>query len=213
MDNWLPWLDYRGMTQEKLLIIGDLVRRVRGEAVEDHRPEKFETNWSLGVRQYERTEGALTWASHEYSWLTIVSGAGGGAVQYVFAISGHSIRFCRGDEEEIAARYQAPCFPELQHQQQLFGQRTSNGRWLRLVIKNAGDGRPEHIWLMELDGETGSLLRGYEIPELSHTTTVTDFAPPPVQPVAIPPVSAEAAEDLDASEGRDAKTKTGSHVE
>ena len=51
MDTWLPEADYPGITQDRLLIVGAIVRDTRSEALDDHRPDKWETNWSLGVRQ------------------------------------------------------------------------------------------------------------------------------------------------------------------
>jgi hypothetical protein len=213
MDIWLPWLDYPGITQEKLLIVADLVRRIRDEALDDHRPEKWETNWSLGTRQYERTEGAITWATQQYSWLTVLAGASGGPSQYVFAITGHAIRFCRGDEEEIAARYQSPCFPELQQQQSMFGPDALNGRSLRLVIKNNADGRVDSIWIMEADEAVESPVRGFLIPPLPENTKIAEFAPPTEKPVELPPVTAEPEDDAAADSEKDSKKKTGSDDE
>ena len=192
------YLEYPGITLNRLLIVADIVRRVRNEAMDDHRPERFETNWSLGVRQYERTEGALTAASQsqDYPWLTVLAGANGGAAQYVFAIGGHAVRFCRGDEVEVARRYQTPCFPEIE-QRMLYDDEPNANRWLRLVIENTPEGRPDNIWLMEIDGDTGETTRAFLIPEVAGTGVVTEFMPPPEPPVPIPPVSAEIAEGFD----------------
>jgi hypothetical protein len=194
------YLEYPGVTLSRLLILADIVRRVRNEAVDDHRPERFETNWSLGARQYERTAGALTGASMEYPWLTVVAGASGGAVQYVFAIGGHCVRFCRGDEIEVARRYQSPCFPEIE-QRMLFGDEPNANRWLRLVIDNTPEGRPDSLWLMEIDGDTGETTRAFLIPEVVGPAVVTEFVAPPEPPVVIPPVSAEIADGIAADVG------------
>ena len=206
MQVW-PFTDYHGITPDRLLVVGAQIRDVRNEAVDDHRPAKWETNWSLGVRQYERTCGALTWASNKFPWLTVVSG-GLGAVQYVFAIGGHPIRFCRGDEEEIAARYQQPCFPELVQQQTFFG--SPQGRWLRIAIENGPECRPAVIRLMEIDAD-GVPVRSHVIPEVAVTTTITPFTPPFEPPVQIPPVVAEATED--AEQQNQEEDKTGSDEE
>src|SRR4051812_17145089 len=100
-DAWLPWLSYPGLTQDKILIIADIVRQARIGAAEDHHPEKFETNWSLGVRGYERTCGQLTWAQQEYPWVRVVSGASGGPVHFVMSVTGHAMRFYRGSPDDI----------------------------------------------------------------------------------------------------------------
>ena len=206
MQTW-PFTDYPGITPDRLLVVGARIRDVRNEAVDDHRPAKWETNWSLGVRQYERTCGALNWASNEVPWLTVVSG-GLGAVQYVFAIGGHPIRFCRGDEEEIAARYQQPCFPEIAQQQTFFG--SSQGRLLRIAIENGPECRPAVIRLMEIDAD-GVPVRSHMIPEVAATTTITPFTQPSEPPVQIPPVVAEATED--AKQQNQEEDKTGSDEE
>src|SRR5436190_19409456 len=94
---WTPWDTYPGLTQDRLITVGDMIRTAREETADDHRPDKFETNWSLGVRGFERTCGALTWAQQEHSWLSVVSGAGGGPVHYVITIGGHPVRFFKGE--------------------------------------------------------------------------------------------------------------------
>ena len=206
MPTW-TFTDYPGITPDRLLVVGARIRDVRNEAVDDHRSAKGETNWSLGVRQYERTCSALSWASIEFPWLTVVSG-GLGAVQYVFAIGGHPIRFCRGDEEEITARYREPCFPEMIQQQTFFG--SSQGRWLRIVIENGPECRPAVIRLMEIDAD-GVPVHFYVIPEVTVTTTITPFTPPSEPPVQIPPVVAEATDD--AEQQNQDEDKTGSDDE
>ena len=207
MTTW-TFTDYPGITPDRLAVVGARIRDVRNEAADDHCPATGETNWSLGVRQYERTCNALTRASTKSPWLTVVSG-GLGALQYVFAIGGHPIRFCRGDEEEIAARYQRPCFPEIIHQQALFG--NLQGRRLRITIENGPECRPAVIRLMEIDAH-GAPVRSYVISdEVAVTTTVITFTPPSEQPVQILPVVAEATDD--AEQQNQEEDKTGSDDE
>ncbi len=210
MDTWHPPLTYPGITLERLLLVADIIRVAREDAVEDHRPEKWETNWSLGVRQYERTCGSITWASQEYHWLRVLSGAGGGAVQYVFSIGGHPIRFCRGGPEDVPERYRQPCFPELEQQLALFeiDGALPQGRCLRIAIENAPSGRPTNIYLDELDEATGQPINHYLIPGLGRSTTVTEFVQP-VPAVDIPPVSAEPTESEVGKKSRE-QEKTGS---
>ena len=128
---------------------------------------------------------------------------GVGPVQYVFAIGGHPIRFCRGDDDEIAARYQQPCFPEMYYQQALFG--SSQGRWLRVAIENGPHCRPVVIRLMEIDAD-GIPVRSHVIPEVLATTTIIPFATPSEPPAHIPPVIAEATADAEQHGMEEAKT-------
>jgi hypothetical protein len=214
MNTWAPELDYPGITFDRLLVVGDIIRTSRASACDDHRPERWETNWSLGVRQFERMNGDLNWASKDYPWLRVIAGFGGGPVQFVFTIGDQAIRVCRGDAEEIAERYQEPTFPELVQQQILVAlDKTSpTGRFLRIAVENDAHGAPEHIYLVEVDEETGKPIRSFLIPALAATTTVTDFAPP-VPPVDIPPVSAEPIENEDEQQQNNSKKKTGSDDE
>jgi hypothetical protein len=202
--DWLS--EYPGLVVDRLLVAGDIVRVAREGACEDHRPEKGEGPWSLGVSGYERTNAALTLASQEYPWLVVTNGAGGGPVQFVFTIAGHPVRVCRGDADEVPPRYQHPCLPELFDMEGVPDD-TPVGRFLRLVVENAPDGSPLHIYLHEMDEETGQPVRSYLIPQVAHSTTVTEFMPPSEPPVMLPPVEAEPIE------AEEPKKKTGSDDE
>jgi hypothetical protein len=189
---WLPWTDYPGVTQERLLFVGDIIRIARQDAVDDHRPIKGETNWSLGVRCYERTCYALAVASQQYSWLVITCGAGGGPVHFVMTIGGHPVRFCKGEPDDVPPRYQQLSLPEMAQQALLgFDTDVPQGRGLRIMITNDVDGMPSDIHLVEVDDMTKGVTNVYLIPAIASTTTFATFAPPPVPPVTIPPVSAE----------------------
>lgn len=209
------WLsDYPGVTVERLLLLADIVRVAREGATDLHRPEDGETNWSLGVRGFERTNTAITWATQEYPWLAVVNGAGGGPVQFVFTIGGHPIRVCRGDADEVPLRYQQPCIPELVEQQCLL-QIDGNipaGRCLRLVVENGADGNPLHIYLHEIEDETGNPVRSFLIPKLAPSVNVTEFTPQ-AEPAEIPPVEAEPADSEAETEDANKKKKTGSDDE
>src|SRR5262245_19816804 len=113
-DLWLPWETYEGLTQERLLKIGDIIRTARTEALEYHQPAKGETLWSLGVRQFERMNRAILESTQQHPWLHVIAGHGGGPCQFVFTIGGHAVRVCRGDDEDVASRYQEPCLPEIE---------------------------------------------------------------------------------------------------
>jgi len=193
---WLPWNDYPGLTRERLLIVGDIIRDARGEAADDHRPDKYETNWSLGVRGYERTCGAISWSVQEHPWLSVVSGAGGGPVHFVMTIGGHPVRFYRGEPDEIPARYQQPSLPEVVELQRALAidSNLPEGRCLRIAIDNDATGRPSAIYLVEIDEELATPTNVYLIPELEQSGTVAEFARP-IPPAEIPPVTAEAIED------------------
>jgi hypothetical protein len=212
VEPWLPWNEYPGLTQDRLLIVGDIIRTARADALKDHRPEKFETNWSLGVRQFERTNGSITWKTQEYPWLTVIAGEGGGPVQYVFCIGGHPIRVCRGDEEDVANHFRTACQPELDQQLLLFALDTViyEGKFLRIVIENDAKGIPLNIYLVQMDDDTGKPIQSYLIPVLAAmpAASVAEFAPQ-ADGVELPPVTAEPVEEAETA-GQEVKKKTGS---
>jgi hypothetical protein len=195
------------------MIAGDIIRIAREEAVDDHRKEKGESNWSLGCRQHERTNFAIGMARQQYPWLMVVAGFGTGPQEFVFAISGHPIRVCKGEHDEIPPRFQEPCFPELQQQQLLAAleQVPVEKRILRVVVENDGEGAPDDIYLVEVDEDTGEPLRWFLIPPLANTGLVAPFLKQ-VPPVNIPRVVAEAVDDIASSAedttatGREKKT-------
>ena len=205
---WKPWNDYLGLTLNRLLRVADLIRAARDGVADDHRPEMYEGNWSLGVRGYERTCGTLTWATQTYEWLNVVSGSGGGPVHFVMSIAGHAVRFYHGSPENVPERYRQASFPELLEQQralELDGD-LPLGRSLRIAIENDEYGHPESIFLIEVSEDTGLTTNTYLIP-LPSRGTVAPFATTNEPPASIPPVSAEPVDDQD--EGSTEGTKTG----
>ena len=194
--SWQPSKQYPGLTLDRLVCVGDLIRTARDGAADDHRPEMYESNWSLGVRCYERTCGTLSWATQEHEWLNIVTGTGGGPVHFVMSIGGHAVRFYRGSPENIPERYRQPSFPELLEQQHAL--ELDGGlplcRSLRIAIENDEDGRPESIYLVEISDDTGIATNTFLIPLPSHVA-VAPFGAANEPPVNIPAVSAEPVDD------------------
>jgi hypothetical protein len=208
--NWEPWIDYSGVTVERLMLVANVIRLARDAAADDHHPLKGETNWTLGVSAYERTCFALFNASQELPWLTIEVGGSGGPVQFVFAVDGHPIRFCHGEPDDIPSRYQQPILPELLTQLKLaLEEQPPAGRFLRMTISNDADGRPANIYLAEMDQGEAEPLNIYLIPPMEGSVAI--FAPT-VPPAALPPVVAEAADATESVENSEPaqETKTGS---
>ena len=203
---WKPWNDYPGLTLERLLCIGEVIRTARDGAADDHRPEMHESNRSLGVRSYERTCGTLVWAAVQYDWLTVVTGNGGGPVHFVMTMGGHAVRFYRGSPESVPERYRQRSFPELIQQQQALelDDNLPLGRSLRIAIENDEDGHPESIYLVEIS-DAGDATNIFLIP-LPGQVTIASFGSEP--PANIEPVSAEPVDDHQEEDG----TATGSDV-
>src|SRR6267378_5374948 len=94
-----PWTKYPSLTQDRLIIVANLIRDVRHEAVLAHEPGRGDTNWGLGTRVYERTCFKLTSVAPEYSeWLFILPETKG--LQFSFAIGSVPFRFYRGKPDE-----------------------------------------------------------------------------------------------------------------
>lgn len=211
-DDWLPWIDYPDLTRQRLLVIGDLIRQAREGAADDHHPEKYETNLTLGISGFERTRGTLSWARSRLPWLTVVSGSEGGPVPFVFAVGRHPLRLYPGDPDEVPDRYSQKTFPEewQNAQARKWGLEPCDGLCLRIAIPHTHDGRPDRIYLVEFDEEAQAVRRMYLIPRVAGSGTVTDFTPPLVPPVEIPKVQAEPVDDLGVPERGG---KTGSNDE
>ena len=211
--SWQPWNQYPGLTLERLVCVADLIRNARDGVADGHHPEMGEGNWSLGVRGYERTCWAITWATETHEWLNVVTGSEGGPVHFVMSIGGHAVRFYHGSPDSVPGRYRQPSFPELAEQQlalELDGE-LPTGRALRIAIENDEDGRPESICLVEIRSDTGNATNSFLIP-LPTQSTVTPFGAATTPPANIPPVSAEPVDDQQ-DEGGAGATKTGSDDE
>ena len=204
-NTWTPSDTYPGIEVERLVALAAIVRAAREQALLAHDPAAGESSWSLGVRAFERTNRAVVVAAAELEWLTIVQGFEGGPVQFVFNISGHPVRVCRGDSDDVPHRYRQPCIPELEEQQKLadleFGPSSPTGRCLRLVVENDALGAPNRIYLAEIDEETGLVVNTYLIPAVAVPSNATPFGAPPAPAVALPPVHAEAIEDDEEATG------------
>jgi len=202
--DWIPSDDYPGLTAERLAAIGDVIWVARNEAADDYRPDKGETNWTLGVSGFERSNFAVSSARAKLPWLSIIAGAGGGPVMFVASIGGHPLRFYRGEPEDIPVRYRQMSFPEFAGQKEaakLYASLPGN-RGLRIAIENDPKGRPSAIYLVEMDEDTGDTLKIYEITRQSGAGNVKPFVNP-VSPVVIPPVTAELiGEDTDQRESK-----------
>lgn len=197
-NTWNPSETYPGVTVERLVVLAGIVRSAREGAALNHDPASGETNWTLGVRAFERTNHAIAAAVIEHPWLSVVQGAEGGPVQFVFAVGGHAVRVCRGDADEVPLRYRQPCLPEIEQQEKLqleSGADSALGRCLRLVVENDAEGMPHRIFLAQVDELTGVVVANFLIPSVVVPANVTAFVVPTVAPVELPQVHAQAIDD------------------
>ena len=180
MKNWNPETDYADLKREYLIMLGALFRRARDEAAGDHRPEKGESAFALGVSAWERTKFELIRASQMFKWLTIVSGATNGASHFIFRVGTYPIRFYHGAPEEILTRYLL-ISPEEQQALKIPGQ-LPNGHILRVSIETGQHNKTTGVALSEYDG-AGEIVHSFQIPltftatqgATSSSSTVTPF--------------------------------------
>jgi hypothetical protein len=189
MDTFKPSEKYPPLTNDRLVAVANIIRRVRHEAAVLHDPLAGDNGWSLGCRAYARTCYALTQATKGLEWLSILPEAE--ALRFSFAIAGIPFRFYKGFPDDPPTRYLSTTYAEL-HQHQLAleitGFVTVDGV-LRLAVETDVAGDASAITLVEVD-EAGEVTNTYQIPEMESGSNVTVIKTPAIDlpPVVIEPV-------------------------
>lgn len=219
-----PWEKYPDLTEERLSIVADIIRRVRHESVLAHEETKGDTNWGLGCRVYERTCFALRTEAPLYpEWFSILQEFK--ALQFSFAIGSIPFRFYRGTPNEPPDRYTICSFGELHHQQYclaLEGLRPPDNA-LRLAVETSPV-TLEVIAISVVEVDTaGNPINVYQIPATQRLAPVVpitqakpvELAPPQVEPLdKIEKVAEEVKKEEEAQnaeqQAKAPKTDTGS---
>lgn len=197
-----PWVKYSDLTQERLSIVAEIIRRVRHEAVMAHEPDKGDTNWDLGCRVYSRTCFALRIEAPNYpDWLTILPETK--MLQFSFAIGTVPFRFYRGTPDDPPDRYVICSFGELHHQQmclELEGLRPSDNV-LRIAVETSRMTlEVTHVSVVEVD-TAGNPIGAYLIPPVQRTAApvvvITPQTAPPTAPVELAPPPIEPLEKIE----------------
>jgi hypothetical protein len=94
-----------GLTEERLCIIGNIIRERSHAAALKHLPSEGDNTWVLGCRRYQWIRIAILGAAEveHKEWLSIVEDGSAGT-HFVFAVGNVPIRFYRGDPEDAPAK-------------------------------------------------------------------------------------------------------------
>jgi hypothetical protein len=182
-----PWLKYPDLTQSRLTVLANEIRRVRSECVALHQPEAGDGDWSLGCRVYQRTFFAIKELAKTVDWLTINQELK--ALQFSFSVGSVPLRYYKGDPDDPPSRYLMHSDGELQHIQLCFefeGLPSAN-TILRLAVDVDATRQASSVSLVEID-EFKEVIGKYRIPFDVQTTNVRPMQTPPVN---MPPIIAE----------------------
>ena len=176
-DTFTPWDKYPDLKPERLAVLASIIRKVRDEVANLYDPRNGDGVWSFGCRAYERTIFALTEASKQYEWLTILPDKEK-PLRFTFAIGSTPFRFYRGDPEEPPSRYLLITFEEFR--QWNLDLSIPADALLRIAVETDSAGRATTISVVELN-EIRVVSGVYAIP-------AADQAAPVVVPLRQPPI-------------------------
>jgi hypothetical protein len=182
-----PWLKYPDLTQARLTLLANEIRRVRSKCVDLHQPEDGDGDWSLGCRVYQRTFFAIRELSKTVDWLTINHELK--ALQFSFSIGSVPLRYYKGDADDPPSRYLTHSHGEELHMQTCFefeGSPTVD-TILRLAVEVDSTRQVASVSLSEID-EYKEVIGMYRIP---YDSQVMNIAPMRAPAVDMPPVVAE----------------------
>ena len=177
--NEKPWLTYPQLTEEKLIIVAQLISKARREVAMLYEPEKGDRPWDRGCRAYSRSIFGIREAAKKYSWLVPITDES--SLEFIFKIAGAPVRFCKAVDEEIPSKYLQQAAGETGWLALEFEQPTEV--ILRMVIHTKANGEASRIVLTEI---TDGVVTGeYVIPQVLPGTK--PMAPPKHGPVVLPP--------------------------
>jgi hypothetical protein len=200
--DFLPWKVYSPLTQQRLSIVGNLLREARHGTVELYDPLNGDTPWSHGCRAYVRQIHAIREGAKRYTWLTILPDEE--ALRFTFAIGGIPIRFYRGAPDEAPERYLQKTFAEIRQLQLVLieGLRIPS-KVLRMSIETDAEGEVAEINVVELD-KAGQPLSTYLIPAVALGDNVV---PAETRAIELPPLLPEPIKKTEAGNEKKAQAK------
>jgi hypothetical protein len=182
-----PWRKYPDLTQPRLIVLANEIRRVRSECVALHEPENGDGDWSLGCRVYQRTYYAIKELSKTLDWLSINQELK--SLQFSFSLGSVPLRFYKGDPDDPPSRYLTHSDGEILHIQTCFefeGLPTVD-TILRLAVDVDSTRNASSVSLVEID-EYKEVIGQYRIP---FTAQISNISPMQAPPVNLPPIVAE----------------------
>jgi len=191
MNNWTPWTYYPPLTQERLSVVGSIIRQARRDTLILYDPLGGDNSWSHGCRAYARSVFALAEASKTCTWLTVLPEAE--RLRATFAIAGIPFRFYRGIAEDPPTNYLGTTFAEITQSQMAFkagfeGLLRPIDKIFRIAVEADPQGETGDISWVEVD-DAGNVTNSYVIPR---TIRKTNVAPAQTAPIELPPPTVEA---------------------
>jgi hypothetical protein len=181
------------LTDERLRIVAKIITDARHACVIRREAENGDNGWAVGCRAYAWICHALTRATPDYPWLSIVEGGGHieteagdhffwTTARFVFAIGGVPLRFYRGQADDVPSNSLRVAFPELAAKEQAFLFKTPtllpNSHALRLAIETDDTGDVSTITLVQvLDADAKVIGERWTIFEAEKLDNVAAFTP------------------------------------
>ncbi|MDB4874574.1 MAG: hypothetical protein JWM41_1020 [Gemmatimonadetes bacterium] len=173
-----PWEIHPSLTLERLLVVGEILWRVRRQVALRIETKKGDTLWGAGCSSFERTCFALTQAAAgpHREWLAVDRKEG----HFVVKIGGVPLRFYRAVDEELAPmRYAEACASERAALQTAFDliDTPTPDHVFRLEVITDSLGMPTIVSLAQIDSARAR-SNVFEIPiRIAASATVSRKAP------------------------------------
>jgi hypothetical protein len=157
------------LLEERLCVIGNIIRERRHAAVLNHLPLEGDNAWVLGCRCYQWICDRIMRAAEQHpDWLTIIENGTGGS-HFVFGIGGVPIRFHRCDPAEVPAK-SAECNPaELAAMQTAFPgcerKKKAAVTHVRIAVDTDENWEAADITLLLVDEDLQPVGEGWVIPK------------------------------------------------
>ena len=189
-NNWIPWIDYPPLTQERLSTVASIIRQARRDTLILYDPLGGDNSWSHGCRAYVRSIFALTEASKTYSWLTVLPEVE--RLRATFAIAGIPFRFYRGIPDDPPTHYLGTTFAEIRQLQMAFKAGFERllrpiDKIFRIAVEADPQGETTDISWVEVD-DAGNVTNSYVIPP---AVAKSNVAPAQAAPIELPPPTVE----------------------
>lgn len=160
------------LTTERLVSVGEMIRRGRAEAVEQHAPELGDDGWTLGCRAYKFCcyrieEGSIS--GDGVNWLTVQDSS----LRFMFSIGGVPFRFYRGDADGPPSKTCKVSYPELSQLAMTFMGSNQDFAY-RIAVETDFDGSVLTVKFVVLSDEKPIFT--WEIPDTG-STVISSFPP------------------------------------
>ena len=162
---------------ERISVLATALAAAREEAQTLEDSGAGDTAWGTGCRAYERACFKIRELAKREEWLSILVGEAGG-LEFVFAVGGVPLRFCRGDDERIPVSRARRNDAESRAHEMLFETMPTSCEVFRLVVDVCDDGLADEIWLVAADSN-GEVIdaRQVEVIGARHEVPSSDEAP------------------------------------